>query len=263
MSLEDLQRTWDAFGKTDPFWAILTAPDKRGNRWDVRDFFGTGIADVNALWDYLDSLGMAIPRWKALDFGCGVGRVTQALAPHFGEVYGVDIAPSMINLAREYNRFGERCKYVLNETDNLRCFDDNTFDLIYSKLVLQHMHPDYSTAYLQEFIRLLIPKGVLVFQIPSGRCAIPQTPPAPTGVKDIIRPLIPPAILAWYRAVRRITGKKEPPKSSSGPKMETHAIKKEEVKQLLRANGARVVDFREDQAAGPGWISFCYCATKD
>ncbi len=43
-----------------------------------------------SLWEHLYSLGVTIPHGKALDFGCGVGRVTQALAQYFDEVYGVD-----------------------------------------------------------------------------------------------------------------------------------------------------------------------------
>ncbi len=41
---------------------------------------------------------------KALDFGCGVGRLTQALADYFNEVAGVDVSPTMVNKALEYNK---------------------------------------------------------------------------------------------------------------------------------------------------------------
>ena len=35
MSIDELQRTWDELALTDPYWAILTYPEKRGNRWDL------------------------------------------------------------------------------------------------------------------------------------------------------------------------------------------------------------------------------------
>jgi ubiquinone/menaquinone biosynthesis C-methylase UbiE len=53
-------------------------------------------------------------------------------------VVGVDIAPSMIELAEEMNRHGGRCRYVLNGEDNLRVFPESFFDLIYSNITLQH-----------------------------------------------------------------------------------------------------------------------------
>lgn len=55
---------------------------------------------------------------KALDFGCGMGRLTQALTKYFEEVYGIDIAPSMIKLTEKYNRYDNKCKFFLNTTDD-------------------------------------------------------------------------------------------------------------------------------------------------
>ena len=39
--------------------------------------------------------------------------------------------------------------------------------LVYSNIVLQHIHPHYSKQYLKEFLRVLKPGGMLVFQLPS------------------------------------------------------------------------------------------------
>lgn len=64
---------------------------------------------MDALIEYVRSLNIDCPRKHALDFGCGVGRLTQALAAHFDEVTGVDISPSMIKLAKKYSRHGDGC----------------------------------------------------------------------------------------------------------------------------------------------------------
>jgi trans-aconitate methyltransferase len=42
------------------------------------------------------------------------------------------------------------------------------FDLIYSRITLQHMPTAYQHEYLAQFVRLLHPDGVAVFQIPDG-----------------------------------------------------------------------------------------------
>jgi ubiquinone/menaquinone biosynthesis C-methylase UbiE len=117
----------------------------------------------------MDSLGQGFPRGRALDFGCGVGRLTQPLADHYEEVVGVDIAPSMIELAENLNRRGDRCSYVLNESDDLRAFCDSGFDLIYSNITLQHMEPRYAFRYIKEFLRVLSGDGLLVFYMTSER----------------------------------------------------------------------------------------------
>ena len=51
-------------------------------------------------------------------------------------------------------------------------FDDNSFDFIYSYVVLQHMRPDYALSYLREFVRVLAPGGVMAFQLPCRRISV-------------------------------------------------------------------------------------------
>lgn len=183
MELGELQRNWEEFGRIDPLWAILTDPSKKNNRWDPQEFFATGEAEIECLMDHVATLLVSLRRGRALDFGCGVGRLTQALCRHFEQCIGVDIAPSMIELAREYNRFGDRCQYYVNAADDLRLFEDGRFDFVYSNIVLQHIPPEYSARYIREFVRVLTPGGMAVFQLPSEVAHGPVGPPRDTMFK--------------------------------------------------------------------------------
>ncbi|HBB35125.1 MAG TPA: SAM-dependent methyltransferase [Cyanobacteria bacterium UBA8803] len=167
MKLKRLQKNWDELGRRDPFWSILSDPTKKGNKWHPDEFFKTGEAEIAALLKSIESFGISLSYKRALDFGCGAGRLTQALSCYFDECYGVDIAPSMIELARKSNRHGNKCQYYLNEGSDLSLFKDNYFNLIYSNIVLQHISPEYSKNYIKEFLRVLNPGGLLAFQIPS------------------------------------------------------------------------------------------------
>jgi ubiquinone/menaquinone biosynthesis C-methylase UbiE len=84
-------------------------------------------------------LGYPSGREAALDFGCGVGRLTRALAKDFRRCYGVDISESMIAKARELNQSLPGCEFVLNTQGDLALFPDNHFDMIYTCRVLQHL----------------------------------------------------------------------------------------------------------------------------
>lgn len=167
MDFQDLKKNWNEFGQQDPLWAILADPTKKNNRWNLDEFFQSGRDEINEVVAYVQGLGVLQQQGSALDFGCGVGRLSQALCPHFAQVKGVDIAASMVEQARQYNQFGDRCEYFLNEKSDLSQFSDSSCDFIYSNIVLQHMRPDYSQGYLREFLRLLSPGGLLVFQLPS------------------------------------------------------------------------------------------------
>jgi len=165
MRLDELQDNWNRLGQSDPMWAVLTDPSKKGGKWDAAEFFRTGEDQIAGLMARLGDLGIAVGRQTALDFGCGLGRLTQALAGRFEEVHGVDIAPSMIEQARSFSRFRDRCRYHINPRADLALFEDGKFDFVCSFIVLQHIPPDYVSGYLHEFARILKPGGVAVFQL--------------------------------------------------------------------------------------------------
>lgn len=261
MNLKELQSNWQKFGKQDPLWAILTVEDKKGGKWDLEQFFDRGRQEIDMTMDYTrSSLGLTMMKGRALDFGCGVGRLTQALAKYFEEVVGVDIAPSMLEGARKYNRFGDKCQYVLNERDDLRIFDRNHFDFIYSNMVLHHMQPAYCKAYLKEFLRVLSPSGLLIFYMPSEVLKQWSPPPPPQHpprslrprMKQLIKGVLPKQVLNAYIKYRY----------ESRPVMETYCIKRAEIIAYLRENGGDVLDAHPDNVTIPNTEGFRYAVTK-
>jgi SAM-dependent methyltransferase len=177
-----LAHTWDVLGEHDPLWAVLTHPGTEGGRWDVEEFFRDGQVQVEAALSLVEhELGWSLATGTAMDFGCGVGRLTQALCDRFDRVDGVDIAPSMLRAAERFNRFGDRCRFHLNVRDDLSIFPDGAYDFIYSTYVLQHMHPTFARRYVEEFIRLLSPDGLALFQIPTAKRGPAPNEPMPDG----------------------------------------------------------------------------------
>lgn len=246
MDISKLQKNWDQLGKTDPLWAILTDPSKKDGKWRIAEFFDTGKSEIASLLASLDALPMSVRRGQALDFGCGVGRLTQALAEHFDHVTGIDIAPSMIEQAKHFNHFGNRCTYVLNEVDDLTCFSDNSFDLIYSNITLQHIQPRYTKRYLAEFVRILASSGVLVFQLPSTYVQV-------WTLRQIIKRIAPSPLLRFSSKLRH---------HGERPVMETHVIPKNEVVQLLEAQGATIIQVHRNPDHDGRWVSLIYYVSK-
>jgi tRNA/tmRNA/rRNA uracil-C5-methylase (TrmA/RlmC/RlmD family) len=83
MHIDALRENWDAFGKLDPLWAIVTDPTKKGGKWDLDEFFQSGEERIGNVMRPLEANGIPEQRARALDFGCGVGRFTRALAKRF------------------------------------------------------------------------------------------------------------------------------------------------------------------------------------
>jgi SAM-dependent methyltransferase len=169
-NLASLRNDWESLAKEDALHAILTDETKVGGRWNVAEFMATGTAEIELVMQYLAGLG-CIPDWNgpALDFGCGVGRLTQALGRNFASCVGVDISECMVEKAASMNPMAN-CQYPDNSGANLP-FPDETFAFIYSNIVLQHIPKRFAKAYLREFARVLAPGGVLIFGVQDSFAA--------------------------------------------------------------------------------------------
>lgn len=257
--LRELQKNWEGFAQTDPLWAICTDPLKKNKGWTREEFLATGRDEIDRVLECAQSLGLKLDwRSSALDFGCGVGRLTRALASRFAECWGVDISPTMIRLAEEINRDVERCHFLLNEGNALTGFEDNRFGFIYTSIVLQHIPPRYAMGYIRELIRILRPGGVLIFQVPDRFQA---------GIVASLRHR-----LALRRRLQRLAGMR------GSYTMEMHCIPEPKVRELVRQSQARVIDVRLTNSSDPafngslryldaepakGYVSKQYCVVKN
>ena len=245
MRLSRTQRHWNRFARTDPFWAVLTLPDKKTNRWQVDEFFQTGVESVANELRGVRALCPDLKAGAALDFGCGVGRLSQALAGHFQNVTGVDISEEMLELARRHNRAGDRVQYLHNARSDLQLLPDNRFDFVYSIITLQHMEPVYAKQYIAEFVRVTAPGGVILFQVPVF---------VPARLKGRPFTLWPDTLAR--RLLRDLRAK------FAAPIMEMHAIPRVEVEAVLRAAGAELLNAYRYDAAGGEIESWGYLARK-
>jgi 2-polyprenyl-3-methyl-5-hydroxy-6-metoxy-1,4-benzoquinol methylase len=163
------RRDWDDLARLDPLWAIASAPRRRFGGWDEEAFMASGRRKAEGLLRRLEELGVPARRERALDFGCGVGRLALPLADAFDRVTGVDIAPAMIEQARARAAGRPGVEFVLNDREDLAVLGDARYDLVYSGLVLQHLPSrELALGALVALAARVAPGGVLVAQIPVG-----------------------------------------------------------------------------------------------
>ena len=156
-----LADTWETWARRDGQFAILSSPEVRS--WDRERFMAhTWEADHAIL---LATKAGFPTRGQALDFGCGVGRLTQRLAQSFDHVVGLDISPTMIEQADALNQHAERCEYVCGRLDR---FEDESFDYVQAVYVIQHIPASLQAATMRDLVRVLKRDGVLVVNVHSG-----------------------------------------------------------------------------------------------
>ena len=166
MSVDRLSRDWDELAEQDALFVVLAEPGREDGKWNLEDFYATGEREIAQLLAHAGRLGRLADRGHVLDFGAGVGRLTRALSAHFRECVGVDVSAEMVRRAQELNADRKNCRFVHSVRPDLSQFESGTFDLVYSSKVLQHL-PDQrlACAYVEEFLRVTKPDGLVVFQL--------------------------------------------------------------------------------------------------
>jgi SAM-dependent methyltransferase len=167
VSLERHRQDWEHLAETDPLWAVLTRPGRKGGRWDVDEFFATGEAEIAHVLSVADALGRPEHRGRALDFGCGVGRLTRALCARFEHTLGIDISAVMVDQARRLNEGLSGCDFRVNAAPDLTQLESASFDFVYSSIALQHIPTVREIeGYVTELLRVARPDGLVVFGLP-------------------------------------------------------------------------------------------------
>lgn len=119
------------------------------------------------VWEYergvLDRI-LSEPKLKApfrlLDFACGTGRVLKYLAPRAAVLVGVDLSPSMLEVAREMVPGAEIIEADLTREDLL---GERVFDLITAFRFFPNAQKELREEAMEVIVRHLSPGGVLVF----------------------------------------------------------------------------------------------------
>ncbi|WP_427792590.1 class I SAM-dependent methyltransferase [Brevundimonas diminuta] len=157
-SIRDTDADWEEIGRTNPYFGVLAAPRYMTENLtdDVRaEFFQTGMHDVQALSKRLHARYPDFAPASALDFGCGVGRVTRALAAFTGDAFGVDVSEAMLAEARRNVVPGAAFGHEM---------PDRLFDWVVSVIVFQHIPPSRGYVLLRDLMARVAPGGFVSIQ---------------------------------------------------------------------------------------------------
>lgn len=165
MRPERLRRRWDHRAEADARFYIKA--DRTD--WTDDEFLASGEADVARFVDPV--LDLAPARGVALDIGCGLGRLSRALASRFESVEAVDISREMIARAEAFSPPSPaNLVFSVCEGDGSLPNRTASIDFAFSYLVFQHL-PRVSLVarYLGELARVLRPGGVARVQLNGVR----------------------------------------------------------------------------------------------
>jgi SAM-dependent methyltransferase len=163
--LSNMRLDWDARARSEPSYFIATGDEARTDD----GFFTSGEENVrNEILTDMQNIcqGRDPKQMRVIEIGCGVGRLTRALAAIFGEVHAVDVSPAMIALAREKIGHLPNVHLYVNNGADLSVLPGLAFHFAFSFLVFQHI-PSKSIieSYIRDVARLLVPGALFKFQV--------------------------------------------------------------------------------------------------
>lgn len=118
----------------------------------------------NAYYDRPNTLDLMpdVAGKAVLDAACGPGKYAEILLSKGADVTGFDISPTMIQLAQERNQ-GRGTFLIHDLSMPFDEFENESFDIVLCALALHYV--ENWTLTIQEFCRVLKPKGTLVISI--------------------------------------------------------------------------------------------------
>lgn len=174
MLIDNSDKSWETLGRTDPYYGVLT--DQRFRRANLgpdarREFFASGATHMTDLLHRVEEQLGSITRGRALDFGCGVGRLALPLAREagFATVVGMDISESMLSEARSNASKAQQSNIEFAKSDDTLSQLTGAFDFVHSFIVLQHIPVSRGETIVRHLLQRLAPGGVAALQMPFAR----------------------------------------------------------------------------------------------
>lgn len=235
--LEVVGKVWKAYGESDPYFSVLSHVRFRGKPTAeaMAEFFASGEAEVDSIFNIMKRCEIDTKSIeRVVEFGCGVGRVSLWLARHFPEVCGIDISQRHLDIAVEkIDAEGVKGFNPLHIDTLEGLASIPPFDLLYTRLVLQHNPPPIQHEILRRLLEAGREGALVVFQIPT--CCV--------GYRFDIS-----EYLEGSDKVRE---------------METHALPQREIFKLLQSTGFDVQEVFFDNCVGdPDWHSQLFVARR-
>ncbi len=155
---------WEIIGSRDPYFGVLSSSEFRADQIDEekrKRFYATGGEDIERVLSMFDAdLGARPTTGAALDIGCGVGRLSYALAQVMPSVTGYDVSDSMLEIARSH------APSNLQLTSSL---PNGVFSWINSYIVFQHIPPVEGLKLLKSCLGMASPGAFASIQITGWR----------------------------------------------------------------------------------------------
>jgi len=167
---ERIHAAWTHLGEVRPHHSVLTAREylpESLNEESLERFFHSGEIEAATIDAMLKRHGFAAMKTGiCVEFGCGLGRITYALARRFEMVHAYDVSSNHIALAKLRAR-DLQVRNVQFHVCEAGVQELEPCDFLFSCLVFQHNPPPIICSMISSSLRSLREGGMAIFQVPT------------------------------------------------------------------------------------------------
>lgn len=160
----DHKDLWESVGTSEAYYAVATFDRYRAGNLDAglrEEFFESGRSHIDEMWPVFEELhGGDFRPARAVDYGCGVGRVLIPLAGRSETAVGIDISETMLAECRRNLETAGADNFELIEASEFLDSEPSEFDLVHSYIVIQHVNPEIGYGIVRRLVNALNPGGI-------------------------------------------------------------------------------------------------------
>ncbi len=223
-----VQNTWALLGRTEPHWSVISVENFKQSTFEQNRevFYQSGQENVELFLHLANRNGCfrdGVSEKNILEYGCGVGRITHALAQRFKQVYAYDISAPHLELARQFtSSLGLHNIHFRQISHPLDVGSFPSVDAFYTLIVLQHNPPPIIRLILSNLLKSLVPGGLAFFQLQTFQ----------TGYTFSARDYL-----------RSVEGRRE-------PQIEMHVLPQSRVFDMIYEHNCKVLEVLDDPFTG-------------
>jgi len=178
--MTDMAAFWDERAREDAFFFVDNELAYRSP--DLDRFWGGGEEVVERVLEQLEA--QLLPGQRVVDLGCGLGRLTRALAARGASVTALDVSAEMLNRARALSPQLHHVDWIHGDGTTLRPIADASVDVVFSFVVFQHIpDPRITLGYIAEIGRVLRPGGWAAFQVSTDPAVHKRSQPLTARIR--------------------------------------------------------------------------------
>ena len=165
---DKIKASWEHLGRTRAHHSVLTSesflPDELNK--NISSFWKSGYQELSLIEKILVRHGKKLKKETvAVEYGCGVGRITAPLAKHVESLHAYDISSPHLNYAKEHMQ-EEMVTNVAFHLVSDPLASLQKCDFFYSRIVFQHNPPPIIYQLFKNSLSSLNPGGVAIIQVP-------------------------------------------------------------------------------------------------